>query len=341
MEPSTPPRQQLNRDQILQIHTLRAVGLEYEAIASQLSITKRQIQYACARERPTPKKRKGRPSKLSNAQSEELIQYVTSSRITRRLSYLSLSQQFAYWNVSEYSIRTALRKAGYQRRIARLKPPLSEINRQKRLAWAEEHIDWTKEQWYSIFWTDETWVTGGRHTRTWVTRRKGEEWNETCIVDKIPKKQGWMFWAGFNGKTKGPCLFWEKEWGTIGQQNYSERIVPLIDGWIRMNPKLTLMQDGAPGHTGGNTRTELAERGIRLMYWPPYSPDLNPIETVWNLMKDYIADNYPERLTYDRLREAVREAWEQITEEYLGNLIGKMRDRCQAVMDAQGKHTRF
>ena len=117
-----------------------------------------------------------------------------------------------------------------------------------------------------------------------------------------------MFWGGFNGKTKGPCLFWEKEWGTIGQQNYSERIVPLIDGWIRLNPGLILMQDGAPGHTGSNTRTELAERGVRSIVWPPYSPDLNPIETIWNLMKDYIADNYPEKLTYDRLRDAVREA---------------------------------
>ena len=105
-----------------------------------------------------------------------------------------------------------------------------------------------------------------------------------------------------------------------------------------MNPNLMLMQDGAPGHAGGSTRTELAERGIRVMVWPPYSPDLNPIETIWNLMKDYIAENYPEKLSYDRLRDAVRDAWDQITEEYLGNLIAEMGARYQAVIDA---HTRY
>ena len=65
MEPSTPRRQELNRDQILQVHTLRSIGLQYEAIACHLSITIRQVQCACARDRPTPKKRTGRPSKLS------------------------------------------------------------------------------------------------------------------------------------------------------------------------------------------------------------------------------------------------------------------------------------
>ena len=43
MEPSTPPRQDLNRDQILKVHTLRSIGLEYEAIARYLSFTKRQV----------------------------------------------------------------------------------------------------------------------------------------------------------------------------------------------------------------------------------------------------------------------------------------------------------
>lgn len=89
-----------------------------------------------------------------------------------------------------------------------------------------------------------------------------------------------MFWGGFNSKKKGPYLFWEKEWGTINQQSYSERIIPLINGWIRINPELVLMQDGAPSHMGVNTRIELSDRGICCMEWPPYSPDLNLIETV-------------------------------------------------------------
>ena len=59
------------------------------------------------------------------------------------------------------------------------------------------------------------------------------------------------------------------------------------------------MQDGAPGHTRRVTITELIERGIVPIEWLPYSPDLNPIEAVWNKMKNYIMVNYPEKLSYD------------------------------------------
>ncbi|KAH6132891.1 hypothetical protein HBI64_076230 [Parastagonospora nodorum] len=128
------------------------------------------------------------------------------------MSYLALSNYFyPRWGVSEYAIRYALRSAGYSRRIALAKPPLSEANRRARLAWAQAHVGWTLEQWNHILWSDETWVTRGRHRRVWVTRLPGESLDDTCLVDKVPRKRGWMFWACFNGSEKGLCIFWEKE----------------------------------------------------------------------------------------------------------------------------------
>ena len=161
------------------------------------------------------------------------------------------------WNVSESTIRRALQKEGLARRVARRKPPISEANRVARLRFAWEHINWTREMWDTILWTDETWVIAGKHTRTWVTRAAGEAYDSTCIVEKLPRKIGWMFWGSFAGRIKGPSVFWEKEWGTINKETYSERVVPLIHGWIRMNPQLSLMQDGAPGHAAASTRQEL------------------------------------------------------------------------------------
>lgn len=95
-----------------------------------------------------------------------------------------------------------------------------------------------------------------------------------------------MFWGCFSGYGKGPCLFWEKEWGSIDAEGYCERIVPLIDGWCRLYPDHEFMQDNAPSHHASETIQELKERGIKVISWPPYSPDLNPIESVWNKMKD-------------------------------------------------------
>ena len=54
------------------------------------------------------------------------------------------------------------------------------------------------------------------------------------------------------------------------------------------------MHDGAPGHASGHTYEELVNRGIKLIFLPPISPDFNPIETVWNIMKDWIQDRNEE-----------------------------------------------
>ena len=55
-------------------------------------------------------------------------------------------------------------------------------------------------------------------------------------------------------------------------------------------------------------------------------------------MKDYIAGNYPEKMSYNNLREAVLEAWKAISTEELGELVRDMPHRCQAVIDVSGGH---
>jgi len=227
------------------------------------------------------------------------------------------------------------------------KPPITERNRVIRLEWAREHVNWTQDQWYSILWTDETWITGGRHTRTWVTRRAlaGEEVDPTCIVEKYQRKQGWMFWGCFHGDIQGPGIFWEKDWGSINSESYCAHTVPIIHGYIELcyqnGINLKLMQDGAPGHAAGDTRTELQERGIEVIHWPAFSPDLNPIEKVWHTMKNYLQDNFPENMSYDRLRDAVKEAWANVGPHEFRELVGSMPARCQAVIDANGLFTKY
>jgi transposase len=361
LRPSTPPSpspagpiqrhgsKHLTRDQRLQVKTLRDAGHPLQDITRLLNISFHQAQYVARSEQPvTPRKRKGRPSYLTEDQVEELEIFVCSSQTGRLMSYLQLSLAFSHWNVSEHTIRHALEKRGFRRYAARLKPPLTETNRRKRLAWAYEHKDWTREQWSLILWSDESWITGGHHRRIYVTRRPGEELDPTCVIEKHRKRNGWMFWGCFNGETKGPGIFWEKEWGTIRAESYCERIVPIVEGWIntierQTGRRLIFMQDGAPAHAAQLTLDELHARRIVFIYWPPYSPDLNPIEAVWNWMKNYIEAKWGPntKLSYARLRDAVKEAWDAVPVEFLRQLIDDMPKRCQAVIDAEGRFTKF
>ena len=264
------------------------------------------------------------------------------------MTFLQLSMALFNGIFGMWAIKNTLYRLGFRRRVARKKPPITETNRKKRLAWAQEHLDWSPEQWAKILWTDETWVTGGPHTKQYVTRRVGEEWDPTCIVEKMQRKRGWMFWGCFSGRGKGPGFFWEKDWGTIKKETYCQHTVPVIDGWIRLQQSevgesLVLMQDGAPAHSATDTTKELEERGITVICWPPYSPDLNPIETCWDWMKDYIEEKYglEENPSYNKLRVYVKEAWEALPDAFLQEQLATMPDRCKAVIAANGMHTKY
>ena len=81
-----------------------------------------------------------------------------------------------------------------------------------------------------------------------------------------------MFWGSFMGSQKSPHLVWDKRWGNITQASFSERVVLLIINYHREHPDMLPMQDSAPAHRG-RVLDELAGVGIKLMEWPPYSPD--------------------------------------------------------------------
>jgi hypothetical protein len=119
------------------------------------------------------KTRTGRKVFLNTPQRKRLIDWVTSSKENRLTPWAEIPSILGL-DCGEYAIRTAFKKEGFTRAAARRKPPLSRANRDARKAWAEEHKDWTEEQWFSILWSDETWVQPGRHTKTWITRRIGK-----------------------------------------------------------------------------------------------------------------------------------------------------------------------
>ncbi|OAA58358.1 transposase [Akanthomyces lecanii RCEF 1005] len=182
---------------------------------------------------------------MTNDQVDDLVAYIMKSKATRQMTYLELSIQLFNGQFSQWVIKRVLHRQGFRRRVARRKPPISEANRLKRKAFAEAHKGWSIDQWADILWTDETWVSGGTYRQVLVTRRAGEEYDLTCVVERYQRKRGWMFWGSFAGHEKGPGIFWEKDWGSINAQSYADHTVPIIDGWLQLQQglgkKLVLM----------------------------------------------------------------------------------------------------
>jgi transposase len=89
-------------------------------------------------------------------------------------------------------------------------------------------------------------------------------------------------------------------------------------------------------------------RRAEVVDWPPCSPDLNPIENLWAILKERICKRYPE-LTYmpkteeskQALIAAAVELWEEIEPEVIENLIYSMKRRMQAIVHAYGWYTKY
>lgn len=344
--PKTPTKRSIetDRDTRLQAHTLYyCAGWTMDNIALQLGLTLHQVRWALCH-RLTPQKAKtGRRTLLDTPQRKRLIEFITQSKQSRRISPEELGQTL--FNCGPRAIRTALKKEGYTRAIARRKPPISEQNRIERLAWAWEHIFWLDEQWDTILWSDESWVNPGKHRKDWIIRKIGSEelFHPDCVQARYQRKIGWMFWGSISdkyGRHRG--VFWEKDWETINEGGYSGIIILIIDDILRQCPELQFQQDNAKGYFSKFTLSVLERAQIKVMKWPANSPDLNPIETVWDRLKNYIQEHYPKvHSSYNKLKLAVQEAWESVTHEQIRGLIREMRDRCQAVIAAQGHSTKY
>jgi hypothetical protein len=108
------------------------------------------------------------------------------------------------------------------------------------------------------------------------------------------------------------------------------------------------MQDNAPIHTAHIIREWFTSQGIDIMDWPPYSPDLNPTENLWALLKAQMYILHPELVgapnnveTLDLLIRCAIDTWNRQGEELLNRLIDTMVNRVKAVIEAKGWYTKY
>lgn len=133
-EPPSTPKSHLTRDDRIKINTLRSVGWTYEAIAAYMNCSQRQMQYTVSESKVTLTKRAERSIVVCQQDVNTIVDFVTSTKTGRQMAWSRIPIALSMTYITTRQIFGILRRAGFSRYVARKKPPISEINRQKRLA---------------------------------------------------------------------------------------------------------------------------------------------------------------------------------------------------------------
>lgn len=120
-------------------------------------------------------------------------------------------------------------------------------------------------------------------------------------------------------------------------QILQEDLKATIEEYGLNEEEITFQHDNDSKHKSGIVGDWLNNQKFRTMPWPAYSPDLNPIENVWALLKKRLYSNYDRPPKgQDELWKRIVETWYAITPEVLQPFYHSMGERCVEVIEKKG-----
>ncbi len=221
------------------------------------------------------------------------------------------------------------------------KPMISEINRLKRIEFSKNFIEKDVGFWGKVLWSDETMVRSIPNNKEIFHKvHKTVKKNDLPVNPQIQNGGfGVMFWGCFSRAGLGPLVVVD---GIMNKESYLNLLQNTVLPKIRLDDSIDVfMQDNAPCHTARLVKDFLTQESISVLPWPAQSPDLNPIENLWALIKRKLAAEFPIPKTRSELIANVTAIWRGITPELCRNLADSMINRIKEVLEKNGKSTSY
>ena len=341
----------------------RAIGMieagrNQREVAECLSITRRTVnkwwrrfvQGQSLKDRPRP----GRPSNVSR-----VAKIVCAKAVNKRgQSVRKLSNKLSRkgYRISKTTVQRYMKQSlGLKAYRRPQQPKISEKQQKKRVEFCKTLENWTVQDFEQVIWSDESMfeiehTSNPQNDRVWAKEKTSVP---PRLVSKHPAKI--MVWGAMSalGLTE---LHVVPQKQTVDTQYYTREILEnsLLPSLARtastgsvlekkmvpgMSPAI-FQQDGAPAHMSNEAQNWCQEKLPSFWgksTWPGNSPDLNPIENLWGILKAELAETEPCSST-EQLTALLKSAWANIKLSTLRNLVASMPQRVSKCLALKGEH---
>jgi len=288
--------------------------------------------------------RSGRPRILTERDERKIVREIVSNSAQTAVDVQKNLKHNDLLEISTQTVRRALRRNGLRARIKRKKPLLSKNHRKQRLEFAKKHKDWKEEDWARVVWSDESkFQLFGSDGKQYCWVKPSDQIDPRSVQPTVKHGGGnimvWgcITWSGIGFMCRIENIMDAAQYRTI----LDTCLMPSMD-WYKMKKEEVVFQhDNDPKHTSKLVQKWLSENEINVMKWPAQSPDLNPIEHIWNEVDRRLRKLPGKISSKEDLWDKLQDAWNDLKEDDCRKLIKTMPERVRDIIKAKGGYTRW
>ena len=258
-----------------------------------------------------------------------------------------IATQFRTVHGTKLSVRTIrryLHSSGIRSYVAASKPHFTLKHINARLNWCTERCVWSIAEWNKVAFTDEASFTLRplkNYVRVW--RCEGTRYESRNMVSTF--KSGFVslsVWGQFSSRGRRALVRIDE---TLNKDKYinilKEHVIPFKNQFNSGNNEFKYQHDGCGPHRARKVAAFLEANNVQVLPWPSQSPELNPIENVWAIMKCRLREigTYP--TTVDESYQNLCEIWDNLPSEYFTSLVNSMVNRTNVIKNVSGCSSKY